>query len=189
MLLPKSSPLWAWQPAMRYYILEERHHPVEKGGSLTGLLFEMENCRNSVQLTSVIERLAKLVKKPSDAPLKRAFLKVIKAVLAQRRGINIQNENFSELSEVKEMLSTRLKQWEEEFKEKGLAEGIKEGIEQGIEQSRQEGESLLLRSQLESRYGPLPKWVEEKLSTADSQTLERWGIKLLDAQSIDEVFK
>ena len=167
---------------MQYYIIEERCYPKERGDSLTRLLFEMENCRNSVQLASVIERLAKLVKKPSDAPLKRAFLKVIKAVLAQRRGINIQNGNFRDLSAVKEMLSTRLKQWEQEFKEKGLKEGIREGvdkdieqvIEQGIEQGKQQGESLLLCRQLESRYGTIPKWVEEKLSTADSQTLERW---------------
>ena len=106
---------------MGYYIIEERCYPKEIGDSLTGLLFEMENCRNSAQLASVIERLAKLVKTPSDAPLKRAFLKVIKAVLAQRRGINIQNENFSELSEVKEMLSTRLKQWEQDISLAGNA--------------------------------------------------------------------
>jgi len=137
--LPEFSPLWAWQPGMQYYIIEERCYPKERGDSLTGLLFEMENCRNSTQLGSVIERLARLVKKPSDAPLKRAFLKVIKAVLAQRRGINIQNENFSELSEVKEMLSTRLKQWEQEFKEKGLEEGREQGREHGLEQGLEQG--------------------------------------------------
>ncbi len=102
---------------------------------------------------------------------------------AQRQGLNLQTEYITELSEIQQMLSTRLDQWEEEVQKKGFEKGREEGIEKGIEKGRAEGETIgkqlgestLLRRQLERRYGPLPTWVKEKLATADSQTLEHWG--------------
>ena len=33
------------------------------------------------------------------------------------------------------------------------------------------------------------EWAENKLATADSQTLEHWGLLFLDATSLEDVFK
>lgn len=71
------------------------------------------------------------------------------------------------------MLATRLQQWQEEY------------LQQGIEK----GEHNLLQQLMEKRFGPLPDWATEKLAQANSQQLETWGLKLLDAGSLDEVFE
>ncbi|MBF0614266.1 MAG: DUF4351 domain-containing protein [Magnetococcales bacterium] len=75
---------------------------------------------------------------------------------------------------------------------KGKEEGILAGIQLGKEEGRQEGiqigEAALLTRLLQRRFGPLPDWVKEQISKADSRLLEEWSLQLMDAHSLDEVF-
>ena len=50
---------------------------------------------------------------------------------------------------------------------------------------RQEGEATLLLRLLERRFGALPAPVRDRI--ADTATLEAWGLRVLDAGSLDEV--
>lgn len=59
----------------------------------------------------------------------------------------------------------------------------------GYREGRQEGEGLLLKRQLSKRFGPLPNWVQEKMAQASSEQLELWGERILDAQSLAEIFE
>ena len=63
----------------------------------------------------------------------------------------------------------------------GMARGMAEGITQG--------ESKLLRRQLERRFGALPAWATEKLSHASEQDFETWGDAILTAPTIELLFK
>ena len=67
--------------------------------------------------------------------------------------------------------------------------GIRKGIEQGRQEGIQQGKSLVLRRQLARRFGVLPLWVEERLARADRESLERWAERLLEAATIEEVFR
>ena len=42
--------------------------------------------------------------------------------------------------------------------------------------------------QLTHSFGSLPKWAEKKIHNADIKTLEKWSLKLLSANELDEVF-
>jgi hypothetical protein len=54
---------------------------------------------------------------------------------------------------------------------------------------KQQGESQLLRRQLQRRFGTnLPDWVNERLDHADTDQLETWGEALLDARTLEAVF-
>jgi hypothetical protein len=77
-------------------------------------------------------------------------------------------------------LVDQLKQWEREDKAL-LAQGRQEG--------RQEGGLMILSRQLTKRFGPIPPEIHAKLSTATPIKLERWGLRLLDASTLDDVFK
>ncbi len=57
------------------------------------------------------------------------------------------------------------------------------------QEGRQEGERLLLERQLVRRFGPLPEWVCRLLEEATTGQLERWGEAILDAPSLDSVFR
>ncbi|MBK7673480.1 MAG: DUF4351 domain-containing protein [Candidatus Accumulibacter sp.] len=52
----------------------------------------------------------------------------------------------------------------------------------------QEGEAAHLKRLLARRFGALPDAVQVRLTTADVDQLEEWAIKVLDAESLDEVF-
>ena len=61
------------------------------------------------------------------------------------------------------------------------------GIEKGIQQGLQQGEATLLRRQLTRRFGPLPEWVEQRLTQADQADLERGADRVLDAPTLADV--
>ena len=66
--------------------------------------------------------------------------------------------------------------------------GVEKGRREGRREGRQEGEAALLKRLLARRFGALPDAVQVRLTTADVDQLEEWAIKVLDAESLDEVF-
>ena len=58
-----------------------------------------------------------------------------------------------------------------------------------FEEGQQDGERVLLRRLLARRFGSLPEWVEQQLVAADTATLEQWGLQLLEATPLEEVFR
>ncbi len=65
------------------------------------------------------------------------------------------------------MLATRLEQWEQRLLLKGEA-------------------AFLLRL-LERRVGVLAESARDRVLAADTVTIEEWGVRVLDAASLDEV--
>ena len=66
---------------------------------------------------------------------------------------------------------------------------VAEGIEQGIEQGRTEGERAVLARQLRRRFGPLPPEAAERLRQGSGAELEAWADNVLDAETLDAVFR
>jgi hypothetical protein len=70
----------------------------------------------------------------------------------------------------------------------GIEKGLQQGLQQGLLQGRQEGEAALLQSLLARRFGALPDAFRIRLASATVDQLESWAIKVLDAQSLEEIF-
>ncbi len=102
-------------------------------------------------------------------------------------------DNLNELQEVKSMLAERVIEWTEQWEQRGMQKGFKKGIEQGIDrgiqQGRQEGEASLLLRLMERRSGSVDEVICNRLQTADAETLLRWGDRLLNAASPEEVLR
>ncbi|VCU70787.1 flagellar assembly protein H [Pigmentiphaga humi] len=73
--------------------------------------------------------------------------------------------------------------------EQGMARGLEQGLAQGREEGRQEVGARLLENLLTGKFGPLPDAVLEQLRTATASRLETWALNLLDAGTLDEVFR
>lgn len=71
----------------------------------------------------------------------------------------------------------------------GFEEGMQQGVQQGIQQGVQYGEASLLRNILKAKFKEVPDAYIKKIDTADVDTLNRWAINLIHAQSLDEIFK
>jgi hypothetical protein len=70
---------------------------------------------------------------------------------------------------------------------KGLAKGLARGLAEGLAKGRGEGMVKLLREQMETKFGPLPKWAEERLAQASTTQVERWARKVLAAKTLESV--
>jgi predicted transposase YdaD len=77
------------------------------------------------------------------------------------------------------MLATRAEAWKQQW--------LLEGEQKGRQEGRQEGEAALLLRLLERRFGALPGWARDRIAAADTLALEEWGLRVLDAASLDDV--
>ncbi|MBS1826545.1 MAG: DUF4351 domain-containing protein [Acidobacteria bacterium] len=76
-----------------------------------------------------------------------------------------------------------------EQRQRAMESGREEGLEEGMEKGRQEGELAMLRRYLESRFGPIPTEVEQKLAKASERQLNKLADRAFTASSLDEVFR
>lgn len=78
-------------------------------------------------------------------------------------------------------------------RKEGRAEGREEGREEGLEEGRAKGQAMgrisLLERQIAHRFGAVPPDVLARLREADATQVESWALQLLDAPSLDAVFR
>jgi hypothetical protein len=53
----------------------------------------------------------------------------------------------------------------------------------------QDGELTILRRQIEKRFGAIPGWAEERLTGRSAADLEKLSVRVLDAESIEDLLK
>jgi hypothetical protein len=184
--LPKGSPIWSWQPEMRYYVVDESvYAPADLAGrdSLTALLFRLEHCGDIRELGSLLGELnAWFGAHPALATLKSIFARLAARLIADG-GVDLAMPE--DLVEMKTMLATRMEEWKQQWRREGEAAGRIEGEAKGLAK----GEGTLLLRLLERRFGPLTPELRARIAAAEPPALEEWGLRILDAVTIDDVFR
>jgi predicted transposase YdaD len=145
------------------------------GDNVIAILTRLRHRRRSVQ--EVIRKLADV-----DEDARVFYLRAL-LELAGLRGI----EEFVE-GEARKMpiLNSILnnKVLGREFR-RGREEGVQEGIDLGVER----GELRSLRRLLKAKFGAPPEWAEDRLSKCSNQEIEDLSVRLLKAESLEELFK
>ena len=154
---------------------------LETKENLTAAIIRAELAEDPHQFARVAANLNIWLKRPEQNTLRRAIKEWLIRML-KRRLPDIEVNEVQSLTEIEKMLA---RDWSEKWKAEGEQIGIAKGEQIGIAK----GEGLLLRKLLIKRWGTLPDWVEQKLTHADSEKLEAWGEKLLDAGSLEELFQ
>jgi hypothetical protein len=199
--LPESSPLWPWQPNAKYYIIDEGRYgeaDLARRDGLLPLLFRLESAADAGHLMVVTEALSAWFEaNPAQRKLRGLFVEVLRGAVASLMPETTLPQN---LLEAKTVLAERVKAWRREAERVGEERGEQRGMEigeqrgeqrgerRGEQRGKQMGEAALLLRLLERRFGALPAWVAERLAGAETGTLEEWGLRLLEAGSLDEVF-
>ena len=148
---------------------------------LKNRLTSAELAEDHQQFARVAASLNIWLKQPEQQDLRRVIKEWLIHML-QRRLPDIKVNEVQSLTEIETMLA---RDWSEKWKDQGRVERRVEGEQIGIAK----GESLLLRKLLLKRWGILPEWVEQKLTTASSEQLEARGEKILEADSLEAVFE
>jgi hypothetical protein len=82
----------------------------------------------------------------------------------------------------------RVKRIEEEYNMTFTLTAERHGYENGIQKGVHLGEAGLLMRLLEVKFNTLPETYVEKIKNADPNTLNRWGINFVKAESLDDIF-
>lgn len=69
-----------------------------------------------------------------------------------------------------------------------LMEVLRKGEARGMVRGEVRGRAILLRRILAHKFGNLPRWADEKLAAANSETLELWALEIFDAKELTQVF-
>jgi uncharacterized protein DUF4351 len=186
---------------LSYLLIDEgrlRASQLAGPANLAALLFRIETSRSPEELSRVAEQLAVLLPPGEEPELRRAFTDFL--VWALRRALpGVTMPKIGELEEIA-MIEDNMDRWREGVLRQGRREGRMEGRREGRQQGRQEGrregrqegrmegERRLLVRQMEWRFGPLPRWVRQRVREISSlPELERLGKRLLQATTLEEM--
>jgi len=184
--LPEDTPLWRYQPDMRYHIVDEgafSEDDLAARDTLAALLFRLEASPDPERVVVLADAvLAWFGRHSGFDGLRPLFAELLGGLMGPLApGVRVPEE----LLEVRNMLASRAEDWKRQW----LQEGHLKGQMVGRLEGRLEGEAALLLRLLERRFGALPAEVRDRVAAADAAALETWGLRVLDAGSLEDVLR
>ena len=142
----------------------------EMGDNVIAILTRLRDQREA--LNEILSKLSDL-----DIDAREFYLRAL-LTLAGLRGLEeTVEEEARKMPLLNDILENRV-----------LGREFKRGLEEGVQQGLQQGELTLLRRQIEERFGPIPKWAEDRLAARSVAELEDLGVRVLKAKTIEELF-
>lgn len=170
-LIPKVPGLVAqFLPKMEYLLIDESQYIEADLADLKNLVaavIRFEHPENEGALLRLIDMLNDWL--DGNPELKRTFAIWIRAVLLRQSKHTLALPKVQDLKELKMTLAERFDLW--------------------AQQHEQRGEALVLQKLLTKRFGTLPAEVLGKISSASAEQIDTWVDRVLDAASLEEVFR
>jgi len=171
--LAPDSPLWPWQPQVRYCLLDMAAFPKDelaRRSSLVALLFRLEQRHSLEGLRELLGEVSGWFRQHEGYErLRRLFAELIREALARHR-VNLSGSGI--LLEMKSMLTIDF----EASKEQWLAEGVAKG----------KAEALICL--LAERFGAVAPSRQKRIRGARLITLDRWFKRAIAAPDLPSVF-
>ena len=177
-------------PRLKYLLIDESSYTEQKLAGLQNLVAQVIRIGHPQSKDTILQAIEQLTLWLHDKPeLKRTLALWIRVILLQRSRHTLVLPKLNDLKELKMTLAERFDQWALEYEQKGIQKGKQEGLREGLQKGIATGEGLLLQRQLARRFGPLPDAVLQRIAAASITELELWGDRVLDAASLDDVFR
>ncbi len=176
------------QPSMRYLLIDEGACTpatfARLPRNLVAAIFQLEQPHTLEGVQRIVAEVEAATREPEYATVRRVIAIWLRASLRRNRKSPILLPELDDLQELKIMLSQRIEKWAKEFQ----AEGEKKGRVEGRIEGRVEGEVRMLERLVSRRFGELPSWIRQRLSSASEAQLEQWSEAVLDAESLMAIF-
>jgi hypothetical protein len=160
--------------------------------NLAAAMFRIENSRSRREVGQQVSLLLDLLKGSDTASLRRAFsVWINNVVLVRLPGGRLNGEPNGQLNgdisleRMHSVLGDSMDRWEKQY----LANGRRAGLREGLRVGARRGKADMLLALLHGRFGrELPRGTKRRVKQATTAQLNRWGTRLLDAQSLEELF-
>jgi predicted transposase YdaD len=188
-LVPPLPPtLSAFDPRLRFWLIDQGRHHAQRGEeNLLTVMMDVAHAQNTDELYRAFEKMRVLLQ--NNTKLSKSAKDWLQTLAGQSQ--RLDSDLWSALMQgAQDMAHFKLgmETWAETqsliWHEKGRVEGLEEGREEG----REEGQCLYFQKLLAMRFGPLPSDVVDKVNRASSRQLEVWGLRVLQASSLQSVF-
>ena len=183
--LVPDSPLWRWQPRVRYYLLDMGAFPrddLTRRASVAALLFRLEQSPSSEELKGLVDEVVGWFRQhPDYTDLRRLFTELVRRAFIE---LGETGPIPEDLLEMKTNLEKLGKTWKRQWLAEGRAEGILEGMAEG-ELKRMATALVWL---LADRFGTVTPSLHERISGANLATLECWFKRAIAAPDLLSVF-
>lgn len=144
------------------------------------LICQMEHNHGLIHLADLLQTVHRIL---PDANLQRDLASWINRVLLPRHLPDLVLPRLDRLLEIRTMLIDHSRSWALQW----LAQGRQQGIQKGIQVGRLQSSRLLLSRQMRHKFGRLSRIHWEQLAQADLAQLQAWSIRLLQAESLEDV--
>ena len=155
-LIAPVGPLLApYQPAQRYFVLDERRVQADDLPSRNRMsaVIALEQSRSPRDVARVAEMLAAWL---PDLQVRRAFADWMRQIVERLVPSGVELPPIRKLEDVSMTLVERAAEWSKEWLKEGLEQGLEQGLGQGLEQGLEQGldrERALLCRMTASRFG------------------------------------
>jgi predicted transposase YdaD len=174
-LIPKTPGLLAkYVPHLEYLLIDENRYDVADLAPMKNLVaaaIRFERPESEASLVALIDVLNEWLE--GNPELKRIFAIWIRAMVLRHHQHRLVLPKVRDLKELKMTLADRFETWARQHEQRGI----------------EKGEALLLQRLLIRRFGPLPSERVAQISSATTAQLEHWSDRVLDAASLEEVFR
>ena len=194
-LRPTTDPEWvAGQPEFQYLLLEERPggtSPLPKN-NLVAELARLVRARHEDEAVQVMRRLRDWVADNEGGALDRALAARVRLLAMDLQWPRARHlESARTMKEVMEMIKPTghwASYWYEDGEEKGIEKGRNQGIEEGRNQGFEEGRVMLLRQQINRKFGAgtVRELFEASDLALDSARVDALANAVVDCESAEE---
>ena len=191
--LAPNSPLWPWQPQVRYYLLDMGAFPrddLARRTSVAAMLFRLERPPSSEELEELVGDVVGWFRRhPDYTDLRRLFTELVRQAFIE---LGVTGPIPEDLLEMKTNLAGVGKTWKRQWLAEGWAEGKAEGKLEGKIEGKIEGklerQAEVLVWLLAERFGTVTPSLRERISGANLVTLECWFKRAIAAPDLLSVF-
>lgn len=126
----------------------------------------------------MMQTVLRLTTSPEFTEVRSAFTLWLNHLLLPRHQPELTNKlaQIEDLSETIAMTATTYRNW---------GQDLREAVRQEV---RQESTVETLSMLITHKFGSLPDWATARLKQASQQDLNRWTLRILDVQRIEDVF-
>jgi predicted transposase/invertase (TIGR01784 family) len=126
--------LAAYQPALRFYLIDERRldaAELEQRPSLLANMFQLEQPHSPEELRALIRELARRTRQSSAQSIATDVLMWLNELL-KFKGVLLEEQQLHSFHEVETMFDEKMEAWFKQRREEGIALGREEGLLRGL---------------------------------------------------------
>lgn len=163
--------------------------------NVAALVMQLERPHQYEDAARIFLRLKELL--PNDHELRRDMAIWYRAVAGDSSIVAPLLDEFVNPRGDAVTLAEKFERWERrklerarvQAKREGLREGQQKGVKLGLREGKREGVCHTMVTLMQKRFGSIPKDVRQKLDDASDAQMSRWALRLLDAPTLEDVFK